>query len=367
MKRLIAMILVCCLLMIAIPSAATEPDTAIPSAESILSDYYQKAMATQVYGKASATSRSGDGSTSLEEETINILKSVGYEAYFITANNYDAMESTLNTDLATLGLDPSGAYIVAIGTTESNSTGNPNNRAGGQIDQEAGGGDGGVNTEFTLPINGVNYTMRDITVVSSPGVDFQYRSTINLTEIMGMCTYSGDILDMLYTIKVTAECPVSPVSIEKAFLPTWAENAFYSAARFSDWKIVFETYWTRQYIQVWDAEHVRWHTGQYSCRANTTVNLESGYVFNKKIKETSAIPGTVITASHYSEFYQSGLSVRCARAVQGMLDDTTYADSTGDISFDFINASGTELVPNGALFSFKEPLGYCLPTYEYPY
>ena len=367
MKKLIAMVLVFCMLVIAIPCTATETNTAIPTAESILSDYYRNAVHAQNFGNAATYSRSASNGKTMEEETVDTLKEVGYDAYHVTAENYDALEDALNTDLATLGLDPNGAYIIAIGTTEANNVANSGSRAGGNINQEGGDGEGGVSTEFSLPVNGVTYTMRDITVVSSPGVVFQHQTSVNLTDIMGMCTYTGDILDMLYKIKITAEHLVYPVSIEKTFLPTWAGSTLYSAAKFGDWIITFETHWIRQYIQVWDSEHVRWHTGHYSSMADTTVRVEEGYVFNKQTKQTFSIAGTEITASHYSELYQAGLAVRGARAVLGMQQDTTYADYTGDISFDFKNASGTELVPNGALFGFEEPLGYCLPTYEYPF
>ena len=42
--------------------------------------------------------------------TVETLNEAGYEAYNVTADNYDTLEDQLQTDFAEMGLDPNGSY-----------------------------------------------------------------------------------------------------------------------------------------------------------------------------------------------------------------------------------------------------------------
>ena len=90
----------------------------------------------------------------------------------------------------------------------------------------------------------------------------------------------------------------------------------------------------------------------------------SGKVFNKKTKTDEIISGVNIIDYFYSPYY-SNTSTRYSLAVQGYVQDATYADFTGDISFSFQTATGVPIMPNGTyVVTHDEPLGYYVQEYE---
>lgn len=134
MKKVIALILVCCMVLPMFSASAVEESAARPTIEEILNGYHEKAFAAQTAeenGGASTYSRSGSGSSqTLEQETVAELTAAGYEAYHVTGDNYEALEETLHTDFAEMGLDPNSSYVVIISGEESdnNPNSNPNSR-----------------------------------------------------------------------------------------------------------------------------------------------------------------------------------------------------------------------------------------------
>lgn len=117
-KKFVSVITVFAVLLAFTPAAAADTVPTTPTIESILDEYQEKAFAAPVSGDTAATAayspRSGDAPLTLEQETVNELTAAGYEAYNVTDDNYDAVEEALNTDLASLGINDDGSYIVAL-------------------------------------------------------------------------------------------------------------------------------------------------------------------------------------------------------------------------------------------------------------
>lgn len=171
-KKLIAMIMVFAMLVSISPAVAAEDAPAKPTVEEILNEYHQKSFETQnaqERSTASANSRSTSGSSQTpEQEAIEQLHEAGYEAYNVTAENYNALESTLMCDFEDLGLDPNGSYIVVIhGEDENNNEGNPNSRTIDDPTQDIFDQGGGGSSYFTYTYQDKTYYMRYVTVTST--------------------------------------------------------------------------------------------------------------------------------------------------------------------------------------------------------
>ena len=116
-RKLTAMILVFAMLASLFPAVAADTMSATPTVEEILSEYHRKAFEAQIQGdteSASTWSRRSGKAKTLEQETVDILADAGYEAYNVTADNYEALEEELHTDFADMGLVPEGSYIIVI-------------------------------------------------------------------------------------------------------------------------------------------------------------------------------------------------------------------------------------------------------------
>ena len=125
MKKIISLILICCMVMPMICASAADMPEAQPTIEEILNSYHQKAFEAQAAetrsGASTWSSRSGK---TLEEETVDELTAAGYEAYNVTSENYEALEEALQTDFASMGIDPEGSYIIVISGEEPAAPGN---------------------------------------------------------------------------------------------------------------------------------------------------------------------------------------------------------------------------------------------------
>ena len=170
MKKLIAILLSCIMLVSFSPAVAAEdaPAEPKPTVEEILNDFHQKAFAAESAnerGAAATYSRSSNSDNdNLVQETVDTLNAAGYEAYNVTASNYETLETELKTDFASMGLDPSGSYIVVISGEDDSNSANPNSRAGRlpeQIIIDDGYSDP---NRFYYTYEGVTYSMRYVTV-----------------------------------------------------------------------------------------------------------------------------------------------------------------------------------------------------------
>ena len=182
MKKAIALLLICCMMMGMTVSATAEAAPA-PTIEEILNEYHQRSFENAQGTGASANARSIGGKT-LEQETVDALNAAGYEAYNVTAENYDALEASLQTDFAEMGLSPNGTYIITIsGEKTSPNDGNIALPAGNDVTlpPHIGGDDTpGQYPAFSYNYNGNTYVMRYVTVTATENTNLGYAHTFEL-------------------------------------------------------------------------------------------------------------------------------------------------------------------------------------------
>ena len=161
-KKFVSIITVFAVLLAFTPVVAADTAPATPTVESILNNYHEKAFAAQAASDTTSYSpRSGDSALTLEQETVNELNAAGYEAYNVTSDNYDFIEEELGTDLSSLGITNNGSYIVVISGEDSTA------RSGSGRAIVPQPGDGGAGSSFVYSYEGVNYTMRYVTVTAA--------------------------------------------------------------------------------------------------------------------------------------------------------------------------------------------------------
>lgn len=182
MKKWISLILILAMLVPFTPAKATSEPAATPTIEEILNEYHDKAFEASVQGEDGAAAtwsgRSGDSKT-LEQETVEQLTTAGYAAYNVTSENYNTVADTLNINLAEMGLDPNGSYIVVIGSDVPSENANPNSRVAVPPVQEDFDGDYG---SFEHVYNGTSYTLRYVTVTASINSNLGITSPVELLD-----------------------------------------------------------------------------------------------------------------------------------------------------------------------------------------
>ncbi|MEG0906959.1 MAG: hypothetical protein RSA85_05445 [Cellulosilyticaceae bacterium] len=82
--------------------------------EDILSSYHRQ-MQNITSDKSLVTLSAVESSRrEIQEETVNMLNEVGYEAYDVNPETFDELQIVLSTDFNALGFDSSSSYIIVI-------------------------------------------------------------------------------------------------------------------------------------------------------------------------------------------------------------------------------------------------------------
>lgn len=298
MKRFLSVFLILVLLVtMAVPVFAATNDTESAetrTVEEILNEYHEKSFAADMEeenGGTSVYSRQAGSGKTLEEETVEELQAAGYEAYNVTSSNYDSLESSLNTDFEDLGLEPSGSYIIVISGEETENTGNPNSRTGGEgPDQDLvdpGGGDSFLyyyepfDTYYTMRYFWVTYDTVSATsnVVSTQGAT--YANTLATSDITGSVTSNS-----IYTSSKTLGTLRSLWGLDT--------SVTYSSPTLS---VTCSVDWTRKYVQVYDQSVGAWETTTYYEYASTKS------VFAGKYRNDSTSSYNTISYTGYATIY----------------------------------------------------------------
>ena len=274
MKKMVSLLVVLCMLALMLPGTAVKSAATPPSVEDILNDYHAKAFEQNresEEGGAAAYARSGSERT-LEQETVEILCDAGYEAYNVTADNYDSVEALLQTDLTSMGIDREGSYIVVISGEEENS-GNPNSRAGGSFIEQDDGGLGGTDNPtgdiwFEYTHDNKTYKMRYVTVTAAENPNFRKVDEVKLNEefgpndvleIVGMASSTVGLLSGTVIVGGVATSLVilnTPVSI--ALLITGMISNYTPSYR-DLIEMVCESIWTVKYTQIYNSGDNEWY------------------------------------------------------------------------------------------------------------
>lgn len=268
-KRFIALFIIFTMLVSISPAVVANDTIPRPTVEEILNEYHEKAFEAEIAGETSAATyspRSGSPEKTLEQETVDTLNAAGYEAYNVTAENYEAIEAQLQTNFDDMGLDPNGSYIIAISgeETEDSSASGINPRAMVPVKPD-------YDSTFEYTYNGTTYTMRYVTVTaetnnhlgcSSPPIDL-------LTEYGAVDAWE----DLEIPISVFSSLGMLPYTgtIYSLFTPVILNS---SPRQTSTLTLTAGSNWTVKYTQIYNTQAQQWKM----CGSIEYVNMS--YVIN---------------------------------------------------------------------------------------
>lgn len=316
-----------------VPAAAAEETAARPTVEEILGQYHQAAFEAEMNGEESAaySPRSGSNEPTLEQQTLETLNEAGYEAYNVTADNYDTLEEQLQTDFADMGLDPEGSYIIVIHGEEEQAQ-NGNARLDDILLPPHPWEDdnGNLPNTFSYTYNGTTYRMRYVTVAST---DMSVLSQLFAFSVKRNSNEEiwNTVLDAAITFAKEEVLQGTTISDVRNLSGGLFSANEYSVLDCNGFLITGCTTWTLQYVQVYDYSTYDWITAQCSEFAVTSAQTQF-YLYDDALKTHIPHAGELFSFTTYSEYYNNS-DYRKISAVQVYLSSLRICalDYTGYI------------------------------------
>ncbi len=329
----LAIALVLC---ISSPACAVQGDSAMDAAqtstvEEVLDSYHSQLFELESQQAAGTYTCSTSAATLITQNTINELQSSGYEAYHVNPDNYTTMGAVLKTDLADLGLEEDGSYLVVI-SGEDGGTGNNNSNS-----QTAGTSDfnpnpsiydGGKGLGFKYTYNGVTYSMRYVTVTPADnkklfviGDEVDLLSKMNADSAMDIANAVIAVYSALGDFCSLGTIAGLLTSIIPSQSVTYGESL----------KLTPSASWTIKYIQIYDDGEQRWrsYSGyEYVIPLCTLVHIFHNANINMPDSETKKYYGD----KEYSEHYGDDAWVK-RQAVEAYKYGVTACDSVDEVYF----------------------------------
>lgn len=346
LKKVISLMIVILMLVPFSSAVAADLPSAQPTIEEILNGYHQKAFEAQsTQEAASAWSRRSTGSSkTLEQETVDQLTEAGYEAYNITAENYDTLETTLQTDFNELGMQLDESYIVVV-SGEDDATVNSSRVSDLVLPPHTE--NEGAPSSFYYEQNGIVYEMRYLTITSADAND---------RNVFGAYVINPDQFNhaeytILETSLVTLSDTLTGIPIA-TFVSLLADlyndpNSFESSSGLVTLNAA--TTWTCNIIQIWNENRQRWETAQSSEYAISKAYI-SGYVLDEMSEEPVRYVGPEYTHIDYSSNYHN-LTTRKTNAVNAYEHYTVSANIVSSVKF-YLGSTDGEVI----FSSIDEPL-----------
>ena len=301
-RKLMAFALVFAMLASLSPAVAADEMSAPPTVEEILNEYHRKAFEAQTRGEtdaASTWSRRGGSAKTLEQETVDALTAAGYEAYNVTADNYEALEAELKTDFAGMGLDPEGSYIIMIEGEGPGKTASANSRTPSphpELDQDDT--PGGYPATYTY--NGITYSVRYVTVTSTDD-NLVAEEAYHLKEkrIIHESWLEMGEFGLTTLIDAAVHLPIMSIA---SFIAEICNDSTVIPVESGDLVVHAKTTWTRYFIQVQDLQYGSWFNRQCSESAISVVHL-SGLIRDLSTNEDRWFSGSKSQFMTYSPDY----------------------------------------------------------------
>ena len=354
-KKIIAMILACTMLVSTSPAVAADQVSASPTVEEILNDYHRKSLDAHIMADdfgASAYSRNGTSSNlSPEQETVNTLIASGYEAYNITADNYEILESELKTDLSSMGLSSEGSYIIVIGEEtlpQSTPSDKQSTYRNSSLPEQDEAPDGGGSTFFEYTYNGKTYFLRSVTVTSNGNDGLSQFATYAESKHNWLADHFRTLTDTMIVGLVdgffAAGQSKIPVGTLLSIALDFPEEHVCERLELDSLCVDMLTNWTSVYLQVWDSQNQKWVTSQFSEYATSMIYCD-GYVYDPVKNYFIEVGYNPQQLTSYSYYYHD-LAQRCLFAMKAYDHYTITPDTVGYISF-YWGAGDGEVLADG--------------------
>lgn len=363
LKKIIAWFMICAMLVSLSPVLATASAADTPSIEAILNNYHQKSFeAQQDADDTSSRSRSTSNQKTLEEETVDTLTAAGYEAYNVTASNYDELEAALQTDFAEMGLSEDCSYVVVVSGEDTSTSNSSGQRATGSSYDIVPAPDGSGASSFTYTYNGTTYTMRFILFTSTTG---QY-----MVKTGSYALYADDdslVMTILsdvsaYAVAALTSGVASTLISIATLLAGWMPTSDYVELGENGETLHAQTGWTCSAIQIWNSSQNRWVTAQCSAYAVTSAKI-AGWVWDADANASVWTEGDATTFTTYSPLYMQYFE-RYDDAVEAYINGTKSYDHTGDIDFYFSTTAGVLLTGSDGSPLFSHLEEWIVPSYS---
>ena len=338
LKKIIALLLSCVMLLSIVPAAAAEdaPAAPAPTIKEIMDEYRRKSFEAQFADQLDAATysgRSSANSNTLEQETVVALTAAGYEAYNVTANNYASLEILLATDFEQMNLDPNGNYIVVVGGENLLESFVPQSRVAPLPEYDHIGDGSGGDPTFQYTYNGTTYTMRNVFIFATDDPIAIKAETVNLLNSQPNLSNLDNLLNsVLYAVVdyILEDCLI-PVP-----LGTIASMCGLSVFNFKNYdqsilELQVGAAWTRVYTQVWSETLQEWLYGAMVEYTDIT-SCVTGRLYNgiRWVNLTEDPSNETI----YSEYFHDP-NWRKQTAIRGHYSGQMIQDRTGSITFKF--------------------------------
>ena len=343
LKKIVSMLIVFAMLVPVSSVVAADNSNVQPTIEEILNSYHEKAFAASAEGgsEVSAYARRSGSEKTLEQETVDELTAAGYEAYNVTAENYEELEESLKMDFESMELNPESSYIIVISGEEQNSAGNNSRVAGGglgslpeydMVDPEGSG--------LRYEYNGRYFNLRLVTITAADDPryarDHAYHIVQNDPTVSGAIDYVLQEL-LLQTVSVAAEEMIGLVPLGD--IATFLASILIDLAQeneqvFGSLALNGATSWTRTFTLVYVESESMWKDYLYVEKA-VAVSYMSGLYYSSSQNRHLPIPAECVTHTFYSPNYDN-FSFWCEKAIEKYLQGEAgsyYYDKTGDIYY----------------------------------
>ena len=328
-KKVIALILSCVMLVSASPVVAAEDTPVKPTVEEILSEYHQKAFEAQTAEDTDKTTTYSNrsGSKTLEQETVDTLNAAGYEAYNVTAFNYDALEAQLKTDFSSMGLDPNGSYIVVISGEDSDNSHNSRAYGDNLITPTPGPTEGGAYFEYSF--YGSVYKLRYFTITAADDPTYGTTSENDLLDHFSV----NEIIQNGLNAAVYAIADHIATGIPLGTIASLCGFQFFdfNETNFERLELIATTNWTRRFIQVWDDYYEAW-TFSTCVESVTARSYLSGDYYDPTLNRYVSVEKNEHIATSYTEHYDDREWLH-EKAVRSFLNNYISYETTGAVRY----------------------------------
>lgn len=304
--------------------------TEVRTMEDILNDYHDQIF--DLEPQTNTNARSAQTAESITQNTVNELKSAGYEAYHVNADTYADVEDTLQTDLSAIGISEESGDFIIVAYGEEDSTSTSQSRIGeGLLPPNIDNG----GSSFTYTYNGTNYTLRYLNVTAANNSSYRKSSYYDALQDTSSGITVATVLDTIIS------AVLDEIS-EELHLGTIASICGLSVSDFASTNVVtgFETLlvrgrsvWTRTFTQVYDSANSQWATQLHVEYVKNSSYIEGDY-YDKYTNDYASIPEDQVSWTSYSSHYDD-TTWRKRQAVIGFKNGVVYYDFTGAVEFKY--------------------------------
>lgn len=324
-KRILSIILICAIITVSSTTAYAYPTQPVRNIEEILSSYHANALIAQTSSNSDIATASAQGALTLEQEAVNELVASGYEAYNVTASNYNNMEAVLQTDLSSMGIVPEGSFVVVVSGDDAATSNNPSQ--GASTYATAG-------SSFTYDYDGKTYTLRYLTVTAADYSNYGKASYYNLQQDAAGITF-GTLLENFLNTSISMALDYISGQL---YLGTISSLCGLQLVNFADESTAFNSLqfhagsnWTRIFTQVWSEATNAWVT-QLHVEYVTSTSYITGLYYSAAVNSYVPIDYNPVQKVAYSN-HLDDRTWRIENAILGFKNQVVYYDFTGKVEY----------------------------------